>query len=164
MQCEAASSLAANMTPKMPCIIRGLLTVVQHVPLPCRIPLYYEAKLLFVVWLWYPSTKGAVSLYTHTLQPLLAAHEATIDQKLADIREILFDSFSANFHKCLLTSLSRTHIRYLQTCRVCWPHRAHMSSGSSATILSPSITIRLHEDQPVLQGDSPHACTVFPAI
>lgn len=31
-------------------------------------PLYYEAKLLFVVWLWHPRSKGAVTLYTHTLQ------------------------------------------------------------------------------------------------
>ena len=66
-----------------------------------RIPLYYEAKLLFVLWLWYPSSKGALSLYTHTLQPLLSAHEATIDRTLAETRELLFDSFSANFSKCI---------------------------------------------------------------
>lgn len=62
--------------------------------------MYYEAKLVFVIWLWYPASKGAVSLYTHTLQPLLAAHEASIDRQLAEVWELLFDTFSAYFAKC----------------------------------------------------------------
>ena len=39
-----------------------------------RMPLYYEAKLLFVVWLWHPKTRGAVYLYTHTLQVCNQTH------------------------------------------------------------------------------------------
>jgi len=65
------------------------------------IPLYYEAKLLFVVWLWHPSFKGAGSLYNNTLQPLLSAHEAQIDRQVADLRALASDAFSANIGKVL---------------------------------------------------------------
>ena len=34
----------------------------------CRVPLYYEGKVLFVLWLWHPKTRGAAYLYQHTLQ------------------------------------------------------------------------------------------------
>ena len=66
-------------------------------------PLYYEAKLVFVIWLWYPASKGAVGLYTHTLQPFLAAHEASIDRQLAELRGLLGDTFTAYYAKCAKT-------------------------------------------------------------
>ena len=84
--------------------------MVRYVYPARRIPLYYEAKLLFVLWLWYPASRGALSLYTHSLQPLLSAHEAAIDRTLAETRELLFDSFSANFSKCIPLSLPRLHM------------------------------------------------------
>jgi receptor expression-enhancing protein 1/2/3/4 len=64
-------------------------------------PLYYEAKLLFVIWLWHPKSRGAVYLYTHTLQPLLLAHEATIDQKLEEFKAMGGDFVSGNFSKAM---------------------------------------------------------------
>ncbi len=33
-----------------------------------RVPLYYEGKVLFVLWLWHPKTRGAAYLYQHTVQ------------------------------------------------------------------------------------------------
>ena len=65
--------------------------------------MYYEAKLVYVIWLWYPASKGAVKLYTHTVQPLLGAHEAALDQQLAELSDLLLDSFSAYFAKCAMT-------------------------------------------------------------
>ena len=65
----------------------------------CRIPLYYEAKLLFVIWLWHPQTKGAISLYTTTVQPLLSHYEPQIDKFIAEGRSIASDAFSANIGK-----------------------------------------------------------------
>lgn len=43
-------------------------SIIRKTIYACRMPLYYEAKLLFVIWLWHPKSRGAVYLYTHTLQ------------------------------------------------------------------------------------------------
>jgi TB2/DP1, HVA22 family len=67
----------------------------------CRMPLYYEAKLLFVVWLWHPRSKGAVYLYQHSLQPLLLAHEQTIDRKIEEFKAMGGDFVAGNFSKCV---------------------------------------------------------------
>lgn len=45
----------------------------------CRLPLYYEAKLAFIVLCWHPRAKLAVYLFERGLQPLLQANEARID-------------------------------------------------------------------------------------
>jgi TB2/DP1, HVA22 family len=71
-----------------------------HVWTSCRMPLYYEAKLLFVVWLWHPRSKGAVYLYQHSLQPLLLAHEQTIDRKIEEFKAMGGDFVAGNFSKC----------------------------------------------------------------
>lgn len=41
----------------------------------CRLPLYYEAKLVFVVFLWHPSTQGSMIVYDKYVRPLLASNE-----------------------------------------------------------------------------------------
>jgi receptor expression-enhancing protein 1/2/3/4 len=64
-------------------------------------PLYYEAKLLFVVWLWHPRSKGAVYLYQHSLQPLLLAHEQTIDRKIEEFKAMGGDFVAGNFSKAI---------------------------------------------------------------
>ena len=56
-----------------------------------RVPLYYEGKLLFVLWLWHPSTGGAGLIYSHLLLPLLKQNEATIDQTSAEFQALFFD-------------------------------------------------------------------------
>ncbi|VDO94713.1 unnamed protein product [Soboliphyme baturini] len=45
-------------------------------------PLYYEMKILFVVWLLSPYTKGASLLYRKFIHPTLVRHEEEIDQYL----------------------------------------------------------------------------------
>ena len=64
-----------------------------------RIPLYYEAKLLFVIWLWHPQSKGATSLYAKTVQPLLSHYEPEIDRFVAEARSIGTEAFSKNIGK-----------------------------------------------------------------
>ena len=54
-------------------------------------------QVAFVVYLWHPKFKGALSLYNSTVQPLLRKHEATIDLKVEEARAWLGDVFSANF-------------------------------------------------------------------
>lgn len=45
-------------------------------------PFYYEVKILFVIWLLSPYTKGASFVYRKFIHPLLVRHEEDIDQYL----------------------------------------------------------------------------------
>ena len=56
-----------------------------------RVPLYYEGKLLFVLWLYHPSTNGAALVYGRLVQPLFRQHEGTIDQASAECHALFFD-------------------------------------------------------------------------
>ena len=62
-----------------------------------RLPMYYTAKVAFVVYLWHPKTQGAISLYTHTVQPLLRQNEALIDQYFEGGKAWAFDALASNF-------------------------------------------------------------------
>ncbi|KAF7018650.1 hypothetical protein CFC21_031917 [Triticum aestivum] len=50
------------------------------------LPMYEEAKLLLVIYLWHPSTRGAGHVYDGFLHPLVAWHEADIDRGLLELR------------------------------------------------------------------------------
>lgn len=62
-----------------------------------RLPMYYTAKVAFVIYLWHPKTQGAISLYTHTVQPLLRQNEALIDQYFEGGKAWAFDALTSNF-------------------------------------------------------------------
>eukprot|EP01016_Furgasonia_blochmanni_P031967 TRINITY_DN32_c0_g2_i1.p2 TRINITY_DN32_c0_g2~~TRINITY_DN32_c0_g2_i1.p2 ORF type:complete len:213 (-),score=93.42 TRINITY_DN32_c0_g2_i1:432-1070(-) len=49
------------------------------------IPLYYPLKMIFIVWLFYPKTRGAEFLYKRFLRPILSAYVDTIDKAVADV-------------------------------------------------------------------------------
>lgn len=65
----------------------------------CRIPLYYEAKVLFIIYLWHPKTKGAQFLYSAYVQPFLAGHEATIDQYTQEVKTWISDLLVTHFQR-----------------------------------------------------------------
>ncbi|KAK3264634.1 hypothetical protein CYMTET_26634 [Cymbomonas tetramitiformis] len=46
------------------------------------LPLYYEAKVGFVVYLWHPQTQGAIFMYQHFILPYLQKHEPEVDRFL----------------------------------------------------------------------------------
>ncbi|KAL6846706.1 hypothetical protein ACP4OV_024154 [Aristida adscensionis] len=50
------------------------------------LPMYGEAKLALVVYLWHPKTMGAKHVYDGYLRPFLAAHEAEIDGGVLELR------------------------------------------------------------------------------
>jgi hypothetical protein len=56
-----------------------------HLPL-LRLPLYYVAKLGFIVALWHPSTRLALAIYTKLFGPLLTSYEADIDKMVVETR------------------------------------------------------------------------------
>ena len=69
----------------------------QVLQLDFRLPMYYTAKVAFVIYLWHPKTQGAISLYNHTVQPLLRQNEALIDQYFEGGKAWAFDALASNF-------------------------------------------------------------------
>lgn len=52
----------------------------------CRIPLYYPAKTIFILYLVLPQTEGSSYLYAHHLQPFFHAYEPQIDATLSSLK------------------------------------------------------------------------------
>ncbi len=48
------------------------------------IPMYYEAKLLFLLWLVHNSFSGALFFFDSFVDEILSKHEESIDQSLQD--------------------------------------------------------------------------------
>lgn len=70
----------------------------------CSFPLYYELKLVGLLWLMTPQTKGAQLLYERFINPFLSQHAAKFDPVFAttkmvrrcDVTEVCaFVSYSA---------------------------------------------------------------------
>ncbi|KAI9319822.1 TB2/DP1, HVA22 family-domain-containing protein [Dichotomocladium elegans] len=51
------------------------------------VPFYPEAKLLLVLWITLPQTKGAIVLYADFIEPFLLKHEAHIDKTLVEVQD-----------------------------------------------------------------------------
>ncbi|XP_024544532.1 putative HVA22-like protein g [Selaginella moellendorffii] len=49
-------------------------------------PMYNEAKVAFIIYLWYPKTKGATYIYMTFLKPYVSFHEPTIDRHLNELK------------------------------------------------------------------------------
>jgi hypothetical protein len=48
------------------------------------LPLYHEAKVAFVVYLWHPKSQGALYIYDKFVAPTLSKHEELIDRKIEE--------------------------------------------------------------------------------
>ena len=77
----------------------------------CRLPFYYEAKVLFVLYLWHPKTQGALYLYAAYVQPFLLGHEGQIDNYMNEARTWLSDFLAAHFQRCIKYLLKTIYIR-----------------------------------------------------
>jgi len=51
------------------------------------LPLYYEMKILFLIWLLSPATKGSSILYRRFVHPWLARHEKDIDKYIDNAKQ-----------------------------------------------------------------------------
>ncbi|KAJ7552939.1 hypothetical protein O6H91_06G077600 [Diphasiastrum complanatum] len=69
-------------------MIIAVITVVERVvdPLFSWVPMYCEVKLVFIIYLWYPRTKGTSYIYSTFLKPFLSSHKTEIDQNLGELR------------------------------------------------------------------------------
>ncbi|OBZ76933.1 HVA22-like protein j [Grifola frondosa] len=57
-----------------------------------RLPFYYPAKTIFLVYLALPQTAGAAYIYQSHLRPFFAAHETQIDSALAQLKAHVYAS------------------------------------------------------------------------
>ena len=63
----------------------------------CSVPLYYEIKLVGLLWLMTPQTKGAQLLYETVITPFLTQHAAKFDPVFATtklVSDFVLSSFS----------------------------------------------------------------------
>ncbi|KAL5219224.1 hypothetical protein ABZP36_019908 [Zizania latifolia] len=63
------------------------------------LPMYSEAKLAFIVYLWYPKTLGTSYVYESFFKPYIAKHETEIDQNLLELRTRAGDMAVLYFQK-----------------------------------------------------------------
>ena len=77
-----ASRIYPTIDPRIDRIVDCLS---EHRP-PCRLPLYYSVKTIFILYLVLPQTKGSSYLYTHHLQPFVRAYEPQIDATLSSLK------------------------------------------------------------------------------
>ncbi|GAB4821821.1 hypothetical protein N2152v2_008867 [Parachlorella kessleri] len=66
------------------------------------VPLYSEAKLATLMYLWVPGLQGAGHVYQRWLQPTLLEYEPVIDQKLNEGRAQMGDFVIGNMGKFLV--------------------------------------------------------------
>ena len=64
-----------------------------------RLPLYYEAKVVFVILLWHPKVKLAAYLFDQHLRPMLRTHEANIDRSLGSAKTRALDYVSGQYQR-----------------------------------------------------------------
>ncbi|XXG88515.1 hypothetical protein AAC387_Pa12g0709 [Persea americana] len=69
-------------------IIVAMVTVFERIGevLVSWLPMYGEMKLAFLIYLWYPKTKGTHYVYETLLRPYFSKHEPEIDRKLLEYR------------------------------------------------------------------------------
>ncbi|KAL5207424.1 hypothetical protein ABZP36_031859 [Zizania latifolia] len=69
-------------------ILLAVLTVFERVGdnFISWLPMYSEAKLAFIVYLWYPKTQGTAYVYESFFKPYIGKHEAEIDRNLLELR------------------------------------------------------------------------------
>ncbi|XP_020610053.1 receptor expression-enhancing protein 4-like isoform X1 [Orbicella faveolata] len=56
-------------------------------------PFYYEIKIMFMLWLLLPATKGSSILYRKFVHPWLSRNEKDIDSYIAQLKESGYDTF-----------------------------------------------------------------------
>ncbi|KAL3755574.1 hypothetical protein ACJRO7_002602 [Eucalyptus globulus] len=67
-------------------IILAMFTVLERIAdvLISWLPMYWELKLGFIIYLWHPKTRGTGYVYDALLHPFMARHEREIDMKLVE--------------------------------------------------------------------------------
>lgn len=118
-----------------------------------RFPFYYEIKILIVLWLMMPATRGSSVLYRKFVHPLLSQHEQDLD---AYIERAKTDGYS------VFKEFSGIGLQYLATFVVqataALQTAAHRSTETlrggprASAIQGPPVKLTESQSEPVLPG------------
>lgn len=69
-------------------MIIAVVTVIERLAdiVVSWVPMYSEAKLAFIIYLWYPKTMGTTYVYSTLLRPFVVQYESEIDHNLNEVR------------------------------------------------------------------------------
>lgn len=92
-------------------ILLAFLTVLERVgeSFVSWLPMYSEAKLAFIVYLWYPKTRGTAYVYESFFKPYIAKHETEIDRNLLELRTRAGDIAVLYFHRVANYAQTRSY-------------------------------------------------------
>jgi receptor expression-enhancing protein 1/2/3/4 len=71
------------------------------------VPLYYEAKLAFAIYLWAYNLNGASNVYHNYLEPFVSRHEPLLDRKLEETKAVATDFLHSNMMRAVQVVQSR---------------------------------------------------------
>jgi hypothetical protein len=81
------------------------------------LPMYSEAKVAFVVYLWHPRTQGALYVYDAFVAPFLAKHETAIDRHIDETRVSVGDVVARRARATSSSLRARSLRRRSRRCR-----------------------------------------------
>ncbi|KAL9238048.1 hypothetical protein vseg_012525 [Gypsophila vaccaria] len=90
-------------------ILVAVMTVCERVgdTFVSWVPMYSEAKLAFIIYLWYPRTKGTTYVYDSFFKPYVSKHETEIDRNLLELRTRAGDVAFMYFQKVIIYGQTR---------------------------------------------------------
>lgn len=114
-------------------------------------PFYYEIKLLFVLWLILPQTKGAQFIFDEYIRPLMLKYGRNIDPAFASAEKLMFSQQTA-----MIVELARKHgtevARLAVQRAVEEAPRLAAATAGSGTEAFPSVPTHRPGSQPQSQG------------
>ncbi|KAJ7544128.1 hypothetical protein O6H91_09G065500 [Diphasiastrum complanatum] len=128
-------------------MIIAIITVVERVAdvFISWVPMYCEAKLAFIIYLWYPKTKGTSYIYCSFLKPFLLSRETEIDQRLSEFK-ITAGDMAYSYWKLSSVFIQAKVLEFLQfvASQSSRPHQTQRPSQpprppASATVSEPPV-------------------------
>ncbi|KAL3716006.1 hypothetical protein ACJRO7_007726 [Eucalyptus globulus] len=83
-------------------IIMAILTILERIAdaVISWVPMYGELKLAFIIYLWYPKTKGSGYIYERLLRPFVTDHETDFETRLTQWRDKAWDLAFFYYQNC----------------------------------------------------------------
>ncbi|XP_042519602.1 putative HVA22-like protein g [Macadamia integrifolia] len=130
-------------------IIVALLTVLERIGdvFVSWLPMYGETKVVFLLYLWYPKTKGTSFVYETFFRPYVARHETDIERKFQELRVRAWDL--ATFHWQNTADFGQTTFFQLL--------QYFASQSSKASSKAEGLRSQMIEQQPFNSATSPRA-------
>jgi receptor expression-enhancing protein 5/6 len=104
-------------------VVFGVFTTTDTLTdsLLCWVPFYQPTKLLMLLFLAWPETRGAQLVYDRFLQPFLKKHQIKIDEALSNVGEKVQEAKSEAMHKVVDSAMRQSQENKLgaNVCEVC---------------------------------------------